>query len=95
MHRHRCSHARKEVGRGDHPGARRESYASSSGNGVVGSEAAAAAAPVTLAASGIVLDRTQLLAALRLALPQASGIAPIDNGAFYAILFEPDPERRP
>lgn len=44
-----------------------------------------------LTISGVVLDRTQLLAAVRATLPNATGIAPIDNGAYYAILMTPAP----
>ena len=48
-----------------------------------------------LAVAGVVLDRTQLLTAPRLALPNATGIAPIDHGAYYAILFGPAPAAAP
>ena len=48
-----------------------------------------------LTVSGIVLDRTQLLAALRATLPNATGIAPIDNGAYYAILMAPPASAQP
>jgi len=34
-----------------------------------------------LAISGVVLDRAQMLAAIRATMPNATGIAPIDNGA--------------
>lgn len=50
----------------------------------------ATAAPAQqLAVAGMVLDRAQMLAALQTALPNATGIAPIDNGAYYAILLTP------
>jgi len=48
-----------------------------------------------LSVSGVVLDRTQMLAAIRAALPNATGIAPIDNGAYYAILMAPAAPAQP
>ena len=58
-------------------------------NGTDPGPPATAAPAQQLAISGVVLDRAQMLAALRAALPNATGIAPIDNGAYYAVLMAP------
>ena len=42
-----------------------------------------------LAIAGVVLDADQLLVALRVVLPRAIKVVPLDQGAQYAVLFGP------